>query len=310
MSKPHLMLRNRRLLPTIAGLSAFDAVARTASFTAAAADLALTQSAVSREIKSLEQRLAVKLFNRTRQGAFLTPAGLSYARRVQRVLNELASATDEVIEQGCERSTLRIGILPTFGAKWLLPRMPDFFLRHPTIEVNFLNHYWGVVDFDQENLDAAICVSLPEWPGARLFSIASQELIPVASPAIAAKMSDPSDLLSTTLLGYANQTQDWTEWFAHAALEVSDKQSSITFETYQMLLQAAVVGLGVAIVPIIIVQQELAAGDLVTLFGPPVSTGKGVCFAYPNAKESHAPLMAFRDWLLSGPVCPVAQLGR
>ena len=86
---------------------------------------------------------------------------------------------------------------------------------------------------------------------------------------------------------------------AHVALEMTDKQSSITFETYQMVLQAAVVGLGVAIVPIVIVQQELVAGDLVALFGPPLSTGQGVYLAYPSTKENHAPFAAFRDWLLS-----------
>ena len=189
--------------------------------------------------------------------------------------------------------------MPTFGAKWLLPRMPDFFLQHPTVEVNFVNRYWGLVDFDRENLDAAICIASSEWPGTRLFRIAEQDMIPVASPCVAAKMRNPRDLLSTSLLGYSNQPEAWSGWFGHAALEMTDKQSSITFETYQMVLQAAVVGLGVAIVPIVIVQQELAIGDLVTLFGPPFNTGDAVYLAYPSTKENYAPLAAFRDWLLS-----------
>ena len=300
MSKPHLTSRNRRLLPPIASLSAFDAVARSASFTAAAADLALTQSAVSREIKSLEERLGVKLFNRTRQGVILTPAGLSYAERVRTLLDDLASATDDLIAGRTIGNSLRLGILPTFGTRWLLPRMPDFFARHPTIDVHFVNRYWGVIDFDREQLDAAICVESPEWPHARLFRIVEQKMIPVASPGLAARMRVPSDLLGTTLLGYSNQREAWSEWLAHAALEMSGRQHSITFETYQMVLQAAVVGLGVAIAPSIMVEQELAAGELVTLFGPPLSNGKGIYLAYPTANENYAPVAAFRDWLLLG----------
>lgn len=299
MSKPHQPSRSRRLLPPIAGLTAFEAVARTASFTAAASELSLSQSAVSREIKALEGRLGVTLFHRTNQRVTLTTAGVSYSQRVRVLLEDLASATSELIGVRSQGGILRLGILPTFGARWLLPEMPDFFAQHPTIEVRFVNRTQGPFDFERENLDAAICADFYEWPSAQLLKLIDQAMIPVAAPKVAMKMREPTDLVSATLLAYSEHREMWSEWFAHASIQMNSNQRTITFETYQMVFQAATVGLGVAIVPFMLAERELAAGDLVTLFGPPMNYGKGIYLAYPKAKERHPPLATFRDWILA-----------
>lgn len=299
MRKSQRISHSRRLLPPVAALSALEAVARTASFTAAAAELALSQSAVSREIKSLEERIGVLLFKRTNQRVVLTPAGELYVERVRALLDGLASATSEVMAQHSPGGTLRLGILPTFGARWLIPQLPDFFVKHPEIQVSFVPCLSVIFDFDQEKLDATIYAGSPNWPGARLVKLVDQAMIPVAAPNVAINLLHTTDLREVTLLCHSEQQEAWSEWFTRSALEMNARQRLITFGTYQMVFQAAVTGLGVAIVPAIMVERELSTGDLVALFGPPVSDGKGIYLAYPNTKEDFVPVAAFRDWLLS-----------
>jgi DNA-binding transcriptional LysR family regulator len=289
----------RRLLPPIAALSAFEAVARTASFTTAAAELALSQSAISREIKSLEERLGVLLFTRTSQGVVLTPAAELYVHRVRELLYDLAGATTEVIAHRSRGGMLRLGILPTFGTRWLIPQMPDFFDKHPEIEVSFVPRPSEIFNFALEDLDATIYAGAPNWPGIKLVKLAEQEMIPVCAPSMAATLRGATDLLTATLLCYTKQQEAWSEWFAQASLDMDACHRLITFGTYQMVLQAAVTGLGVAIVPEIMVRTELSNNDLVGVCGPPLRNGRAIYMAYPNTKEHFAPVIMFRDWLLS-----------
>jgi DNA-binding transcriptional LysR family regulator len=300
MSNPHRSSRSRRLLPPIAALTAFEAVARRESFTAAAVELALSQSAVSREIKSLEERLGVRLFNRTRQRVLLTPAGLLYVQRVRHLLDALTTATSEIIASR-GGGTLRLGILPTFGTRWLIPRLPDFFKRHPTIEISFVTRSQGIFDFSRENLDATIHAGSSEWPGVRLIKFADQEMIVVAAPHVAASLRGGLALQDMTLLrySYSEENEIWSEWCARATLEMCDRQRLITFETYQMVIQAAVTGLGVAIVPVIMVQRELLIGELVPVSGPLTKPDRGMYLVYPAPNENYMPVTTFRDWLLS-----------
>jgi LysR family transcriptional regulator, glycine cleavage system transcriptional activator len=295
MSNVHKCPRSRRAQPSITALTAFEAAARTASFTAAAEELALTQSAVSREISTLEERLGVRLFDRVRQRVVLTPAGALYAQRVRDILHSLALATSEVMSSRSQAAVLRLGILSTFGTRWLIPRMPDFFSRFPGTDVNFITSRPRSLDFDRDNRDATIFIGIPQGRGVKFLKLADLEMVPVAAPALAKTLLSLTDLQSSTLLLYE---QDWwLEWFSYAGLDATLFARYMKFETYQMVFEAATAGLGVAIVPSLIATRELQTGELVPLFDLPPMRGGAIYLAYPDKKEDYPPLANFREWL-------------
>src|SRR5579875_613981 len=158
MSDRNDLGRSRRALPPLAALVAFDAAARHLSFTRASEELSLTQSAISRQITMLEASLGVSLFDRIRQRVILTEAGRSYAERIRDVLARLSAATEEAIAFRGHGGILRLGVPPTFGTRWLIPRMGRFFERHPEVTVSFTTRLPGAIDFRREGLDAVIHV--------------------------------------------------------------------------------------------------------------------------------------------------------
>lgn len=290
---------SRRLLPPIASLVAFEAAARLGSFTAAARELNLTQGAISRQVKDLEQRLGLALFERVRQRVRLTEAGRFYAESLRDTLSRFASATAQTIAFKGKGGTLDLAILPTIGTRWLIPRLPDFFARHRDVTIRFSTRL-RPFDFAKEELDAAIHFGDAHWPGAEMHRLMGETLVPVAAPALVADLgiAGPADVTRATLLVQATRPRAWDEWFAAEGLAPAPGQPRLSFEQFAMVLQAAVAGLGVALVPKILVAEELARGELVTLFGRSVTTQQGYFLVYPTTKRSLPPLVAFRDWLL------------
>ncbi|MCF4164105.1 LysR family transcriptional regulator [Zavarzinia compransoris] len=290
---------NRRLLPPIASLVAFEAAARHGSLTAAARELSLSQGAVSRQVKDLEQRLGVELFARVRQRVVLTEAGRFYAESLRDTLSRFAAATAQTIAFKGGGGTLDLAILPTFGTRWLIPRLPDFFARHRDVTIRFATRL-RPFDFAREGLDAAIHFGDAHWPGADLHRLMGEVLVPVASPALAAELdiTGAGDVARATLLVQATRPRAWDDWYAAEDLTPPPGQPRLSFEQFAMVLQAAVAGLGVALVPKLLVAEELSRGELTVLFGRSVTTAQGYFLVYPSAKRALPALAAFRDWLL------------
>lgn len=301
MRKTQYATYARRLLPPLSSLSAFESAARNSSFTRAAEELSLTPGAVSRQITALEQLLGLRLFERTNNQSILTPAGQLYYESVVAGLTGLRAATAEVIASKGRGGVLRLGVLPTFGSRWLIPRIERFLELHRDLTVAFTTRLPGPFDFQREKLDAAIHFGDAVWPGAILEPLMGEELTLVASPALVKrqKFRAPSDLLRAVLLVHASQDRAWTEYFERHRLRRNNMQQTVKFEMFAMILQAAVSGLGVALVPSMLAQQELSSCQLIPLFDTRIKISHVYHFVYPQEKRDFYPVTAFREWLLS-----------
>ncbi len=289
----------RLSVPSLSALAAFEAAARHGSFTRAAEELNLTQGAVSRQVAHLEQVLGVALFERVRQRVSLTPAGGAYAADIRDGLSRIAAATVSTMAFRGAAGVLHLAILPTFGTRWLIPRLPRFTEAHPGITINFATKLVPF-DFAREPLDAAIHFGDPVWPGAKLHRLMGEEIVPVAAPALVARLglAAPADMLRAPLLQQSTRPRAWANWLEQQGLPPSLALMGPRFEQFAMVSQAAVAGLGLAIVPRFLVEEELRAGSLVIPFDLPVTGSEAYYLVYPDAREHVPAVIAFRDWLL------------
>jgi DNA-binding transcriptional LysR family regulator len=278
-------------------MTAFDAVARTGSFTAAANELNLTQGAISRQVGALENQLDVVLFKRIRKTIQITDAGKIYAQEIHAALQAIRKAslnamTDPLI------GTLNLAILPTFGTRWLMPRFPAFLEEHPDITVNFVSKL-SPFDFQSENLHAAIHYGSPDWPGTDSTFLMSEEAVPVCSPEVLREhpMATTGDLKKIPRLHLLTRPEAWENWFEENELE-PPKDRGMVFEEISIIAQAAVAGLGVALLPKFLIHSELDRGELVVIFDRPLHSDSGYHLITPRSHSDYAPATAFRDWLL------------
>ena len=290
------MLTGRRFFPSTSLLLAFEAAARTGSITAAARELALTQSAVSRQILALEEQLGANLFHRERQTIRLTPGGESYAREIRDALHRISSATLN-LRANPYGGTLNLACLPTFGARWLTPRLPEFLASNPGIRINLMTRMTKF-DFDSDPFDAAIHFGAPEWPGAELMLLRHEISIPVASPEFAQRheLSSPESLASAPLLHLATRPDAWERWFMKAKVPVENLRGML-FDQFATLSEAAIAGLGIALLPEFLIDAELANGQLKRLVGAGMESDGAYYLAWPKERSGYPPLVAFRNWI-------------
>ena len=180
-----MLTHQRRFLPSTSALAAFDSVAKLGSFSAAANELALTQGAISRQIGLLEDQLGVRLFERTNRGVELTSIGRTYAKGIGDAQATIRTLSLEAMATR-DDTHLRLAILPTFGTRWLMPRMPDFLSKNPAIIMDFATRI-GQFDFEKESLDMAIHIGQPDWPAAESTFLMDEMVAPVCSPAFLAQ---------------------------------------------------------------------------------------------------------------------------
>ena len=287
----------RRLLPATGALAAFEAVARLGSFTAAARELALTQGAISRQIKLLEEQFGRKLIERDSRNVRLSPAGEIYAEAVRAALGQLREAGLGLMSNR-HGGTLNLAILPTFGTRWLMPLIPDFVEKHPDVTINFVTRI-GRFDFARERLDAAIHVGQPDWPDAASTLLMREEVMPVAAPDFLAahNVAGPADLSRLPLLHMVSRPGAWAEWFRHQGL-AEPVGPGMQFEQFSTAAQACLAGLGVALLPLFLIQGELQRGQLALAPGGPMRSRSAYYLVVPNDKRLHPPVVSFRAWLL------------
>jgi len=290
----------RRFTPSISLLIAFESAARHQSFTRAAEELALTQSAVSRQVQALEQLLGVALFRRTARQIALTDVGAMYLRELSAALGRIRNATLQVISYQSGGGSLHLAVLPTFGSKWLLPRLSAFYAQHPGILIHVHSRI-GQFDLDLAGMDAVIHVGDGQWAGLVSHRLLDEELVPVISPAVLAEqpIKTPADLCRHLLLQVAARPDSWPKWFAAHQLPTSRMRTGPQFELTAHLLQAVAAGLGVGLVPRFLVQDELESGALVLALDLPMRSDLGYYLSYVPHKAALPPVAAFREWMLA-----------
>lgn len=291
------MLPARRFLPSLSLLAAFEAAARTGSITAAARELHLTQSAVSRQIKALEDQLGVELFIRERQTIRLTVAGDGYAREIREALRRISSASLN-LRANPRGGTLNLAILPTFGARWLAPRLGRFLSQNAGITINLVTRI-APFDFRLDAIDAAIHFGQAVWPGADLEFLMTETTVPACSPAfkLAHHIEEPADVLKAPLLHLTTRPDAWEKWLRQNGVEF-DSVHGMLFDQFATAAQAAIAGLGVALLPVFLIQEELERGELVAAIDREIESAERYYLAYPRERASYPPLAAFRDWIV------------
>ncbi len=289
---------SRKLLPSTSALAAFDSVARLGSFSLAADELSLTQGAVSRQVMALEDQLGVKLFERGTRGVTLTADGATYAKAIAVALGDIRSASLQVMTK-THGHTLNLAMLPTFGTRWLLPRIPKFVAEHPQITLNFATRI-GQFDFEKEGLDMAIHIGRPDWPAAESVFLMDEMVAPVCSPAFleANTISSAAELSRLPLLHMASRPGAWDDWFK--SLQISAQPApAMRFEQFSSVAQACMAGLGIALMPLFLIEVELKAGQLVQAFDHQVKSPSSYYAVAPLSRINHMPVVLFRRWLLA-----------
>ena len=287
-------------LPSLNGLRAFEAAARHLSFTLAAAELNVTQAAISHQIKRLEQDLGVALFVRRNRALALTPKGNEYLPGVRTAFADLRLATDRLLHRD-DGHVLTISTLASFAAKWLLPRLSGFQEAHPGIDVRITTST-TLVDFQRDRVDAAIRYGRGQWPDLRADWLMADEMFPVCSPALLAgpkPLTAPDDLRDHVLLHNAN-SDDWRLWLTAAGLPTDlSTQPGVTFDMIFMTVQAAIDGVGVALGRTAYVRDDIARGRLVTPFAFALPADAGFYLVSPRTRADSPKLSALRTWLVA-----------
>jgi LysR family glycine cleavage system transcriptional activator len=288
-----------RKLPPLASLRSFEAAARLLSFSGAARELFVTPTAVSHQIRSLEQWLGVKLFERTTRSVRLTSSGRRYQPAVQAAFEQLESATQSIAaETGAQ--VVCITTTTSFASKWLIPRLASFKALYPDIDVRISTRTESV-DLAREGLDLGIRYGAGTWPGLVSERLQSARVFPVCSPELMSgpvRLSTPSDLANHTLLHVSTMPDDWRVWLTAVGAAEVDPVGGMTFELWLAALQAATDGLGVALGQDTLIQNDLAAGRLVAPFDIDLPAEFAYYVVTPERALRSPAAEHFRDWLL------------
>lgn len=277
----------RHGIPNLGALQAFEATARLGSFSRAAEELALTHSAVYRQVAGLEERLGVALFTRVRRRVVLTDAGAEYAARVRHHLDQLEKDTLGLMSRAGVGRNLHLAVLPTLAMTWLLPRLATFHRLRPGVVVS-LSVRTLPFQFTDEPFDAAIYHAERMWPGTRGIKLFDeQELLPVCAPALLEARADMADPLSDMPHLHTTSRPDaWRRWYvAQGRNYLPTMNAGPRYELFTMSLAAVREGMGVALVPRFLVQQALEAGDLVMPLAVGLEVDEAYYFSYPTVNE-------------------------
>jgi LysR family glycine cleavage system transcriptional activator len=290
---------HRRLLPPMGALACFVAAARHNSFSRAGEEIGLTQSAVSRQIAVLEDWLQTGLFVRSGRRVKLSAAGDTYLQAVGPALERIRAATADAISSRSDLE-LNIATLPSFGMRWLAPRLPALNSQYPDIIVNFAAKSYPFA-FSQEAFDAAIHFGLPTWPDATHDLLFHEEAVPVCSPAWLAQHSIrcAEDVLSCPLLVQSTRRDAWSHWLKAAGVDRPAPAPSGSFEHFLMLAQAAAAGAGLALIPRFLIEPELADGTLTVPLHIALRTEEAYYLVLPQDRSLSVRLAQFRSWIVS-----------
>ncbi|MES2185955.1 MAG: LysR family transcriptional regulator [Pseudomonadota bacterium] len=279
-------------------LRAFEVSARHLSFTRAAGELSVTQTAISQQVKNLEDRLGVRLFRRLPRGLALTDEGMALlpvlAESFERIGAVLAQFGGEGGQGGRPREALTVGVVGTFAVGWLMPRLRDFQQAHPFVDFRLFTHN-NRVDIAGEGLDYAIRFGAGAWHGTEAEALLAAPLSPMCSPALAVRLREPADLAGQRLLR-SYRSEEWVEWFAAAGVPCPVIHGAV-FDSSLTMAEAAAQHAGVALLPVAMFTRELQQGRLVRPFGVEIGQGR-YWLTRLQSRPVTAAMAAFRAWLL------------
>jgi len=287
-----------RRLPSLNGLKAFEAAARSESFTRAAEELSVTQGAVSHQVKALEETLELKLFHRERQRLFLTEAGRDYLAVIRDAFDRIAVGTERLLQRQ-ESGVLTVSTSPDFAAKWLVNRLSRFAEKHPGVDlrVSATTHY---VDFARDDVDIAIRHGDGNWPGLDVQRLYSERLFPVCSPKLVAgrnRITKAADLLKFPLLRLED-AKNWTRLFEAAGVKATVDPGPV-LNRASMLIDAAIDGQGIALARTALVAWDLVNGRLVRPVDVSLRMANTYWIVCPKAASNVPKIATFRSWVLT-----------
>ncbi|MDZ7829647.1 MAG: transcriptional regulator GcvA [Halofilum sp. (in: g-proteobacteria)] len=284
-------------LPPLNTLRAFEAAARHESFLQAAEELHLTPSAVSHQIRTLEEHLGVSLFHRRPRAVSLNDAGRAFSASVREALQDIARAAERAASDPGAR-VLTVSAAPVFAMGWLVPRLAGFHARRPDIEVR-LDTSLDMLDLETSDVDMAVrYTARPDFPGLRVELLLHEQPAIVCSHEMAAKLSGPEDLRNTPLIHTRTQVGKWRAVLAASGIEGVDLDRGLHFANDMLALEAAASGLGVAIVnQNVLAERWFADGRLTIPFALDYTGPHGYYLCYPEDAADRDKIVAFRDWL-------------
>ncbi|RED53430.1 LysR substrate-binding domain-containing protein [Aestuariispira insulae] len=293
----------RKNSPPMTAIRAFEAAARRESFARAAEELNVTSGAISQQISQLESRLGIRLFRRVKQRMYLTEAGRTYLPPLRDALDRVEAATVDLLTHGGQIENLKVASLPTLATRWLVPRLVPFNQEHPEIRISLsavdLNFATAerAPDLAGGQIDLCLFYGDGHWPGLKSIPLMDEELITVASPSLVLRhLNTPREVTQYPMLHHSTRPESWLEWCAIAEVE-TDLTIGHSFEHFFMLIEAAVSGLGVALLPRVLVERELAFGQLIQVSDITVKSRRGYFLIYPPDREANMKVLLFRDWL-------------
>ena len=288
-----------RDLPSLNAIKMFEAAARHGNFTRAAEELHVTQGAVSRQVKHLEDDLRLNLFRRDGPKIELTDAGELLFEVAEEALAILRRGTVD-LKRMAAVPTLTVSVLPSFAAKWLIPRISDFQQKHEKIDIRLAADY-QIVDFSLwPDIDLAIRFGAGRWDGLYSECLINEHMFPVCSPEFLRSnpdIAEPEALLNLPLLYASGQYDQWGEWFAAAGLKVSRNTRGPRYSDASMLLQAAIEGQGVALARSLLSDEDIRTGRLVRLFDTTIRSRYCYFFVCPKGREDDEKIQYFLHWL-------------
>ena len=303
----------RRMIPSLQSLICFEAAAKHKTYTHAAQELSMTQSAVSRQIQQLEEFLNLPLFHRVRHGVELTVAGEQYLKNIKTHLLGLEHSTLDLMSHQGLGGTLKLGVVPTFATRWLLPRLHRFNEKYPEITIHLETSTKPFL-FSEQIFDAAIYAGTPaqveNWPGTTAHFLMQEDVVAVCSPILIRKFFpdliqnqlpstldlSPEQLSQLPLLQQTTRPAIWKEWFDSLAYNAPYAMEGQRHELFSMLAVAATHHLGVALIPQMLIEKELSRGELMIVSSHKLSGSR--CYYFVYAEQPHNPIMLkFIEWL-------------
>lgn len=289
------MIAPRRFLPSVSSLLALEAVERLGSATLAAAELSLTHSAISRQLRHLEEQIGVTLFERTGRALVLTPAGRDYATTARGYLQDLARSSLKIRAAGA-RMSLNLAVLPAFGTHWLLPRLKAFTDAHPEVTVN-LSTRLASFDFAREPFDAAVHFGTGDWQGVEYLELMRERVIPAGAPSLLPHGPLlPERLLDFPLLHLESRPGAWEDWFSRRRVPV-DRLRGMLFDQFSHMSEAAALGFGLALLPSFLFEAEAARGRLVAAAEGYEALEASYSLVWPKGRGVGRPLGMLLEWL-------------
>lgn len=288
-----------RKIPPLNAVRAFEAAARHISFTKAAGELSVTHGAVSKQVAILEAWLNTPLFNRSPSQLSLTDAGRTLLAASTPALDRIAAAATQLLEQASP-SALCINAPPTFTMRWLIPRISSYQRKRSDVEIKFTTSI-APVNFQERSYDIAIRASDQPLAGLRSIPFMTETIVPICHPDLLerGRLQSPADLAKHTLINYDTEPLTWPDWLAAAAVPGLHSDNQLRFEQMYFALQAAAEGLGVVLVPLFLVADDIISGKLCAPFGMLAARQRRYYANSPLSLPNSPVIDSFNEWLIT-----------